>query len=414
MYREEADGSAVVWGVAVAPFVPVQHMQVDVSTVNRLGNYCFRFARERGWMQTADEMGHSATCAQTSEARPVVEQRGCAHTGSDNTFFFAGVEETLDNPYPDLELSLKPSTLFAEVRFFLAHVGNSSYSVYSQLYTYLDGPDEAARNLLGSFKVTTVWVSKLQRAPSALPAGKRSLLLSIIEKNASKMPPSDVTRTQRLSVSDLLLQSGWFANAAAIASMEIAAYSPVSAPPSDGFLVSLPHVGAAAPLWLLHRRHFTLRESDIDFNLHVNQLVMKLFVLDAFRGATADARCAYSRLLRPGVPPNRADLLVRKFRIDYVREIPASCVAAEVFLFPADMARAKAQFCSAGAPADCGGAGGARTAGIPNNDAADAPVVGLVDIGFFIVGVPSLDSASPKDGFIAAVGVMSTSTCFLH
>ncbi|AYU79662.1 hypothetical protein CGC21_31695 [Leishmania donovani] len=414
MYREEADGSAVVWGIPVAPFVPVQHMQIDVSTLNRLGNYCFRFAREHGWLQTPDEMALATPCAQGNKARPPVEQGSHAYTGSDNTFFFAGVEEILDNPYPDFELPPRLSKLSAEAHFYLVHVGNSSYSVYGQLYTYLDEQGEAARGFVGSFKVTAVWVSKQQRTPTALPADKRSQLRSVIEKSAPKMPSSDVARVQRLSVSDLLLQSGWFANASAIASMEIAAYSPLSAPPPDAFLVSLPHVCTAAPLWLLHRRHFMLRETDIDFNLHVNQLVTKLLVIDAFRGATADARCAYSRLLRPGVPPNRADILLRKFRIDYVREIPVSCVATEVFLFPVDPARAKAQFSCVGTSAGGGDAAATTTAVIPGSDAADTPAVDMMGIGFFTVGVPSLDDASSKDRFIATVGVMTAATCFLH
>ncbi|CAG9576352.1 conserved hypothetical protein [Leishmania major strain Friedlin] len=414
MYREEADGSAVVWGIPVAPFLPVQHMQINVSTLNRLGNYCFRFAREHGWLQPPDEMALAAPYTQGNEARPPVEQVNHAYTGSNNTFFFAGVEEILDNPYPDFELPPRLSKLFAGAHLYLVHVGNSSYSVYSQLYTYLNDQGEAARGLVGSFKVTAVWVSKQQRTPTTLPADVQSLLRSVIEKNASKMPSSDIARVQRLSVSDLLLQSGWFANASAIASMEIAAYSPLSAPPPDASLVSLPHVCTAAPLWLLHRRHFTLRETDIDFNLHVNQLVTKMLVIDAFRGATADARCAYSRLLPPGVPPNRADILLRKFRIDYVREIPVSCVATEVFLFPVDPARAKAQFSCAGSYAGGGNVAAPTTAVIPGSDAADAPAVDMIDIGFFTVGVPSLDDGSSKDRFIATVGVMTAATCFLH
>lgn len=414
MYREEADGSAVVWGIPVVPFVPVQHTQIDVSTLNRLGNYCFRFAREHGWLQTPDEMALAAPDAQGNEARPPVEQASHAYTDSNNTFFFAGVEEILDNPCPDFELPPRPLKLCAEVHLYLVHVGNSSYSVYSQLYTYLDGQGEAARSLLGSFKVTAVWVSKQQRTPAALPVDKRSLLRFAIEKNTSKMLSSDVARVQRLSVSDLLLQSGWFANASAIASMEIAAYSPLSAPPPDEFLISLPHVCTAAPLWLLHRRHFMLRETDIDFNLHVNQLVTKLLVIDAFRGATADAQCAYSRLRRPDVPPNRADILLRKFRIDYVREVPVSCVATEVFLFPVNPARAKTQFSSAGTSTGSGDGAAATTVVVPDSEASDAPAVDMMDIGFFTVGVPSLDDASSKDRFIASVGVMTAATCFLH
>ncbi|AIN99175.1 hypothetical protein LPMP_260610 [Leishmania panamensis] len=416
MYREEADGSALVWGIPAAPFVPVQHFQIDVSTLNRLSSYCLRLARERGWLQTPDDVVHATPYAQRNEAHPLVGQGSHVYTGPDSTFFFAGTEEILEDPHPNFQFPPTLSTLFVKAHFYLVHVGSSSYSVYTKLYTYLDGQEETARDLLGSFKVTAVWVSKKLRIPTALPADKQLLLRSIAAKNAAKLSSSDSARTKRISVSDLLLHSGWFANAAAIASMELAAYSPLSAPPASEFLVSLPHVHSAAPLWLLHRRHFSLREADIDFNLHVNQLVTKLFVIDTFRGAAGDARCAYSRLLLPGVPLNRADLLLRKFRIDYVREIPMGCAATEVFLFPADPGRAKVQFSSVGTSTGCRDVDAATAAAALHSDAALAPpaAADMMDIGFFVVGVLRLDGASSSDRFIATVGVMTAATCFLH
>ncbi|KAG5502113.1 hypothetical protein GH5_05059 [Leishmania sp. Ghana 2012 LV757] len=419
MYREDADGSAVVWGVPVAPFVPVQHMCICLSTMNSLGTYCFRLAREHGWLQTAEEMALAAPCTERNEAHPPVEEGGHTSTDSGNTFFFAGLEETLENQYPNFHSPPTPLALRAEANFYLAHVGNSSYSVYGKLYTYVEGEPENARKFLGSFKVTAVWVSKLQRTPRGLRPDKRSLLDSIILKNASRVSSLDGARVQRLSVSDFLLHSGWFASASAIAAVDIATYSPLTAPPPEEFLVALPHLHNAAPLWLLHRRNFKLRESDVDFNLHVNQLVLKLFVVDTFRQAAADVRCAYSRLLRPGVPSNRADLLLVKFRIDYVREIPMHCTAAEVFLFPMDAARAKAQVSSAGATVGSRNAGAATSAVVTGSSAADAPAADVMEIGFFTVGVPSLggglaNGASSSGCFIATVGMITASTHFLH
>ncbi|KAG5476366.1 hypothetical protein LSCM1_04068 [Leishmania martiniquensis] len=419
MYREDADGSAVVWGVPAAPFVPVQHLCISLPTVNVLSNYCFRLARERGWLQTAEEMAHATPGAEGIESSRSVEQAGQSYTDSGNTFFLVGLEETLENPCPDFYSSPTPSTLLVEANLYLIHVGNSSYSVLGQLYTYAEGSYETTRDLLGTVKVTSVWVSKLQRTPMTLPPDKRSLLHSIIAKNASRPASPDGARAQRLSVSDFLQRSGWFSNASAIANVETAAYSALSAPPPEEFVVSLPHVHSATPLWLLHRRHFKLRESDIDFNLHVNQLVLKLFVVDTFRQAAADARCAFSRLLRDGVPSNRADLLLRKLRIDYVREVPMHCNATEVFLFAIDAVRAKTQLASAGTSVGSQDAGAATPVAVSAGSAADSPAVDVMEIGFFTVGVPSSEggsasSASSHRRFIATVGTISAATHFLH
>ncbi|KAG5501819.1 hypothetical protein JKF63_04088 [Porcisia hertigi] len=415
MYRVEADGSAMVWGVPVAPFVPIQHLQIDVSTVNRIGNYCLRFARESGWLKRADEVGHHTPGTGSHESRPLAQEDHRTSTDSGHTFFFAGLEEVLENPLPRFQSLQTPPTLLAAAHFYLVHVGNTSYSVYGRLYTYLDGQDETARDLLGSFKVTAVWISKKRRAPEALPADQQSHLQSIAEKGTGRLLASGDARVQRLIVKDHLQHSGWFADASAVAAMQLAAYSPLSESPPAEFLVSLPGIPTPEPLWLLHRRLFTLRESDIDLNLHVNQLVTKLLVIDAFRGAVADARCAYSRLLRPGVLPNRADLLLRKFRIDYVREIPINYAATEVYIFPVDTARAKRQFSSAGASVDRACAVVATAAVHTDSAVGDAPVGGdTMDIGFFTVGVPKLDDISSNERFIATVGVMTAFTAFLH
>lgn len=384
MFREEADGSAVVWGVPVAPFVPMQHLQVDMSVITRLGNYCFRSARERGWLQTAAELARATPYAEDNAARPLVGHEGHAYPGSDNTFFTAGVEEALANPHPHFHFPPVPSSLLAAAHFHLVHVGSSSYGVFGQLYTYFDGEPESARRLLGTFKVTTVWVSKTTRAPTPLLADKRALFSDILARDAAGLRASEGARVERLPVKAMVERSGWFECAAAAAAADVTAYDHGGAPPPADYLVTVP--AAAAPLWLLHRRHFELREADIDFNLHLNQLVTKVLVIDAFRNAVADPRCAYSCLLRPGVPTNRADLLLRRFRIDYVREVPMHYAATEVFLFPMDAAGARARF------------------------AAGASETDMLAIGFFTVGVPR----AAGDRFVATVGVMTAATCFLH
>ncbi|KAK7199486.1 hypothetical protein NESM_000925100 [Novymonas esmeraldas] len=399
MYREDADGSAVVWGVPVAPFVPVQHMQVDVTAVNLIGNYCFRLARERGWLQTAQEMALAASHTLSTESPPAVQREAVANAGADNTFFFAGVEEALADPRPHFTAAPTPSTLLAAGRFHLVHVGSSSYGVCCILSTYRDGEAEAAWRLLGTFKVTTVWVSKLRRTPTPLLEDKQSLFQAVMARAASGTPPPPgSTRVQRLPVADLLRRSGWFAEASAVAAVDVAPYCTASAPPPpEEFTVAPPATNSAstassAPLWLLHRRSFTLRESDIDFNLHLNQLVTKQLVINAFRGAVADPQSAYSRLLHPDVPHNRADLLLRKFRIDYVREVPMRYAATEVFLFPLDPARVKAQVSSAGG--------------------ATAAEADMMEIGFFTLGVPPAHTTESR--FLATAGVMTAVTCFMR
>ncbi|KPI82682.1 hypothetical protein ABL78_8305 [Leptomonas seymouri] len=414
MYREEPDGSAIVHGIAVAPFVPVQHMQIDISTVNLVGNYCFRFARERGWLQTREELAQATPYAESNDARPLVENEGHAYLGSDNTFFFAGVEEALANPIPHFHYPPTPSTLLACAHLRLVHVGNSSYGIFSRLYTYLDGQTDMMRHLLGTFKVTTVWVSKVKRVPVQLAPSKQQLFGSILAKSEASgvSVHADEVRVQRFPVRDLLLHSGWFTDATAVAAMRLNTFTGT---PPLAYTVSLP--GVEAPLRLLVRRSFTLRETDIDFNLHVNQLVSKVLVINAFRGAVADTSCAYSRLLRPGELAQRSDLLLRKFRIDYVREIPMRYAAVEVYLFPLDADRVRAQFraaCNARVPvasvADC-----RRDTPSCSLKLAQEEMRGhadMMEIGFFTVGVPA-DDAPAGGRFVATVGVMTAAVCFL-
>ena len=419
MLREEADGSAVVYGIAVAPFVPVQHMQIDISTINLVGNYCFRFARERGWLQTSEELAQATPYAESDDARPLIENEGHAYHGSDSTFFFAGVEEALVNPRPHFHYPPTPTTLLACAHFRLVHVGNSSYGVFSELYTYLDGQKDIMQHLLGTFKVTTVCVSKIQRTPVQLVPSKQSLFRAIMAKGETSHAPlsKDAVRVQRLDARELLRRSGWFADAAAVAATRVNTLPQL---PSPEFSIALPG-GATAPLHLLAFRSFVLRETDIDFNLHVNQLVSKMLVINAFRGAVADAGCAYARLLRPGELAIRADLLLRKFRVDYVREIPMRYAAVEVYLFPLHADRVKAQFqaaCSSGtrptaveATAAASSKEGPREA---STSAAAKEDAEMMEIGFFTVGVPRDGDGSASSGkFIATVGVMSAATCFL-
>lgn len=411
MFRIEPDGSAVVHSIPIAPFLPVQHFLIDVSSVNRLANYGLAFARERGWLQTQAELAMSTPYQESNAARPLVEQEGYAHKGSDKTFFYAGVEAALASDHPHFQYPPTPSTLLLWCHFVLSHVGNSSYGVYGELYTYLDksgsgaSPGPHDRSLLGTFKVTAVLVSKLTRTPCPLSEDKKAIFAEIYGASA-ELRSGKETVVQRLSVPTMLQSCGWFSDVAAMKAMQLNE----EALPAENFHTTLP--GSDTPLCLAYRRSIALRESDFDFNLHLNQLVTKQLIINAFRGAVADESCAYSRLLRPGVNRLRADLLLRRFRIDYVREIPMRYAATEVYFFPFDAPQMVAQL-----KKGCGADGPTNLERWTSGELQKAE---MMQIGFFTIGVPSAPTGKPGDGvaaddrFLATVGVLQAPTYFLH
>lgn len=65
----------------------------------------------------------------------------------------------------------------------------------------------------------------------------------------------------------------------------------------------------------------------MDFNKHVNQLATMHMVINTFRSALRNKRTIYNSLLSKDVSYLIGDLLLRRLRIDYVREIPFSDVA---------------------------------------------------------------------------------------
>ena len=65
----------------------------------------------------------------------------------------------------------------------------------------------------------------------------------------------------------------------------------------------------------------------MDFNKHVNQLATMHMVINTFRSALRDKGSIYCSLLAEDVSYLIGDLLLRRLRIDYVREIPCSGVA---------------------------------------------------------------------------------------
>lgn len=390
MFHTAEDGSAIVSAVPIPPFVPLQHQQINVATVNHLANYSLRMARERGWLQTPEDMRKATEAYASNDARPLLEQEGYAHKGDDLTFFYAGVEASLAARQPHFHYPPVPSTLLLWCRFYVAHVGSSSYSLYGELYTYLEGKEDHTRQLLGHFKVTTVQVSKTLRTVQPLPPARRALIAAACESSKahlSELAPAGGASITRLDVRGLLIASGMVVNAERADFNQLTLCSHAGSRYGDTVLATR------------FRKVHALRASDMDFNFHVNQLAMQQLVLNTFRAALRDDKggndgdaerngqlcgveSVYPRLLNANVMPVVGDLLLRTVRIDYVREIPMTHEATEICLFPIDDASLERMAMSKP---------GARL---------DA----LAEIGFFTCGAPAL--ARPER-FLATVGTFS-------
>lgn len=392
MFHVTEDGSAIVSDVSVAPFLAVQHMQVNVTSINHLANYALRMAQERGWLRTPEDLRATTESYQGNDARPLLAAEGFAHKGSDQTFFYAGVEATVAALLPHFRYPPTPSTLMLSSRFHVSHVGSSSYAVYGELSSYIEGREVETTQPLGTFRVTTVQVSRSLRSPMPLPAARRALLVQCFEAGRAHLASRTAAAgLGRLNARDILAASGVVAD-----------------PRGDlGKIEIVPYAATATqPMLTRFRQLYTLRESDFDFNHHLNQLAMQVLVLNAFRaslkqpeeeegdgdgeGRRQDGPAAsiYPQLLNSGVHTTIGDLLLRNLRIDYVREIPSAHAAAEVFIFPLD-----------------------ATAEEKMRRSRDGARLGeLSEIGFFACGVPKIQphgSQQPRERYLAAVGVLS-------
>ncbi|EPY25654.1 hypothetical protein STCU_06589 [Strigomonas culicis] len=303
MYHLEADGSATVYGLPVSPFIPIQHLQIDVTAVNRIAGYSLSFCRERGWTQTEAEVQHRYNVDTEKGTLP-------------NTFFYGGWQASLYRHSSLTGLPVDaPSTLLSWCSFHVSHVGTSSYSVHGEVYVYLEGKMEE-RQHLGNFKVTSVQVSKASRQTTPITPRKREVLRDAFEGSAAWRARIQYPTVERLNVQALFTGCGLFTTDSALHKVqERRPGEPLTQP-------------------FCFRRFFHLRETDIDFNLHLNQLAATYMIVNTYRGALGDARSGLSVLLPASVPPLRADLLLRRIRIDYVREVPMDHKAFQVFLFP--------------------------------------------------------------------------------
>jgi len=190
LFELREDGSAVVSHIPIRPFVPVQHMQVEATTVNRIANHCLAYAREHGWLQAESDVRASTwDFPDQNEAVPLVEEEGFAYATSDRTMFYAGVESVLARPVPHFRYPPTPSSLMAEGHLRVVAVGTSSYSIYGELVAYLV-EREGDRRPLGTFRVTSVQVSKALRSPVAFREEQREVLQQTLAVTLAKMDPT--------------------------------------------------------------------------------------------------------------------------------------------------------------------------------------------------------------------------------
>lgn len=365
MYQLEKDGSATVYGLPVSPFIPLQHLKIDVTAVNRIAGYSLSFCRERGWIQTEAELQHRYNVDADKGTSP-------------NTFFYGGWQASLrpHATFPGLPIDA-PSTLLSWCSFHISHVGNSSYSIHGEVYVYLEGKMEECQHL-GNFKVTSVQVSKQSRQTVPITPRKREVLRGAFEGSAAWLEHIEYPTIERLSTQTLFTNSGLFT------------------PNSQLGDVHELHEGEALTAPFCFKRFFHLRETDIDFNLHLNQLAATYMIVNTYRSALGDANNGLSVLLPAKFIPLTADLLLRRIRIDYVREVPMSHKAFQVFLFPYNE---KAQACLRALSQK-----GEQEEVSKGERSEEKEEQATVNLGFITVGVPYEGQGNK---FVASAGFLS-------
>ncbi|KEG06539.1 hypothetical protein DQ04_13431020 [Trypanosoma grayi] len=312
MFKVGPDGSAITYHIPISPFVPLQHNKIDVSTVNRLANFGLRFAMEHGWCH------HRVEGPAASHVSEAVDE-GYVDHGEDVTVFYAGVDAELIDDFPQFDGEITPASMFFWGQFWVSFVGTSSYGIYGELYHY-ETDDEGKKVPFGVFKLTGVTVSKTLRKPVPIPKERANVLNETMQRHQKK---TSLPKAERINVAEALRYAALFTDASCAHAVE-----------------RLPTHASVAPLTVAYRREFKLRQSDIDFNRHVNQMAMIQFVINAFRSALEDQTTVFPRLLDAGVEPIIGDLLLRRLRIDYIREIPLDHIGSTVTLFfHDDMAR---------------------------------------------------------------------------
>ncbi|EKF38721.1 hypothetical protein MOQ_001068 [Trypanosoma cruzi marinkellei] len=351
MFKVDTDGSAISYHIPVSPFVPLQHDKIDVTTVNRLANFGMRFAMEHGWCYNR----HSGD-AHSKYASEAVEE-GYVESGEDITVFFAGVDVELVGEFPKFDGKITPASVFFLGQFWISHVGKSSFGVYGKLFRY-EAADEKDKVPIGVFKLTGVNVSKTTRRPVPIPKERVEILLETMRRHQLN---TSLPLVVRINVADLLARSGLFTDTTCCKLVD-----------------KLPTHASVTPLTVAYRREFHIRQSDIDFNKHVNQMALIQLVINTFRSALLDQTTVFPRLLDVGVDAIIGDLLLRRLHIDYIRETPMDHQSMAVVLFFAEESSRDAVIASAP------GARGDQ----------------LVELCFLAEGIPGDGSPS----YIAAIG----------
>eukprot|EP00796_Vickermania_ingenoplastis_P009190 gene9190-6467_t len=291
-----ADGTATVKGFMARAFLAMNHLQIDVHAINSIGNNCISYAEEHNWLKP--------------EKNEAVD---------DLAFFVVGIESSLKTPSTGMRQHIIPTSLHIMGVVSLSFVGSSSIGLHVELFSYGED-DEGDKKPVGGFNITCVAMSKKLRKPVPISPEHIELLKGAIDAKKAQLSEEEFQShiLSRLNVKEIL------------SAADAVVKNSVDGNFARRLLATdeLPGNEVSS-----YRRRHHLRESDIDYNLHFNQQRMMQLVMDTFRGAAGDDRCILSRIVPKGQSYIVSDLLIRQFRIDYVKEVPMSMDGVEIQVF---------------------------------------------------------------------------------
>lgn len=281
---------AQVANISLAPFLGWQHPHLTTLALSRVAFLALVAAFDKGWI---DPQGKFFSIAKY-ELKPLVTdaQESLPPQDAFSTVFVVSMEIQSSCLQEVEDLRTKSAT----VVMCVSAVGTSSFSIF--LKVLLSDPDET---LLGTVQLSFVHIDFATRRPAALPVAKKALLQTALQSEDC-LSQFGVSKMVRLPVKECL-----------------------SAHSSSPFL---------------YRRTFSLRPSDFDFNLHLNQSMYQSFAVDAVKDAILEwlqaaalpqflqkffriADCCSGEVNDEGLQrcALKLDAYNRRLRIDYLKEI---------------------------------------------------------------------------------------------
>lgn len=286
---------SIITGVPLSAFTCWQHGSVDVVTLSRLGSFMRRGAFQKGFIDR-DLFKYRPELADRTAAADA-DAAGVPATQPKKTrFFVISCDIVVDADCPS-----EPTVMsdVARGELFLSGLGNSTFSLYLDLRTGTSASANGAEVPLGMVHMTLVCIDEATRRSTPLEPYRRRLLESLL--NPTLLDKFRVAKMQRLE-----------------------------RPSLDNSPIIFSH-----PM--------PVRDADTDFNGHLNQSMYIAFVVDAIKAfmRTREKELGYRPLRKPcgdedddanspnnftGVAPKHdatSSKIVRRFRIDYVREVPS-------------------------------------------------------------------------------------------